>query len=180
MHDAASSTPEEGTRSIISLNHPHPSLLIWSALGVFLAAAHESPFSQKMESCPQIAQTSRRRKGSRTSGLFVTMHAFRYLIATLERVWRVNPSSENMIVILDCRETQFHNYEHAMCMMCNAILSANYPDQIEICIMFPTNWVIKGLVSIARWGAHSKSRNHSQECVDRMRAMNPTHVPGNT
>jgi hypothetical protein len=38
MHDAASSTPEEGTRSVISLNHLHPLLLIWSALGGFFAA----------------------------------------------------------------------------------------------------------------------------------------------
>lgn len=74
----------------------------------------------------------------------------RYLIATLERVWRVNPTAESMVVILDCTGTQYNNYEHAMCLMCNALLSQNYPDQMKISLMFPVNWVIKGLVTISR------------------------------
>lgn len=36
----------------------------------------------------------------------------RYLVNILERTWRVNPNAEKMVVICDCSDLQFHNYEH--------------------------------------------------------------------
>lgn len=74
----------------------------------------------------------------------------RYLVLTLERVWAMNPSANRMNVICNCRDMGIYNYEHAMCQICLDILSEQYPDNMEVCFIFPVTWVVSAVVAVCR------------------------------
>ena len=56
----------------------------------------------------------------------------RYLVCTLERTWRVNPMAEKMVVMCDCGNLKYNNYEHQVCLN----LCSVYPGCLCMCSSF--------------------------------------------
>jgi hypothetical protein len=74
----------------------------------------------------------------------------RYLILTLERTWAMNPAANRFNTICNCHGMGLSNYEHQMCLLCLNILSEHYPDNMEVCWLFPVTWVMSACVAVCR------------------------------
>jgi len=74
----------------------------------------------------------------------------RYLVLTLERTWAMNPAAPRFNTICNCHDMGFSNYEHQMCLLCLDILSEHYPDNMEVCWLFPVTWVMSACVAVCR------------------------------